>query len=162
MFRNWHNTLFLGPMPGTEAPLKEWLDELDEAGITAIVCLNPEDEISLLSPEYRDWRRAQSTTPAPERPTIELFDLPIDDGSAPSEAVVDRFRATVSDVAERCHAGERTFIHCTAGRGRTGMFGVAVLMNFGYSLVDAATELYEVGSYPETDQQDAFLTNYLT
>jgi hypothetical protein len=31
-FRNWHNTLFLGPMPGTEAPLQEWLDKHDEVG----------------------------------------------------------------------------------------------------------------------------------
>jgi hypothetical protein len=31
MFRSWHNTLFLGPMPGTEDPLQEWFDELDKA-----------------------------------------------------------------------------------------------------------------------------------
>jgi protein tyrosine/serine phosphatase len=53
-------------------------------------------------------------------------------------------------------------MHCTAGRGRTGMFGVAVLMTLGYSLVDATTELYQAGSYPETDQQDAFLANSLS
>lgn len=157
MFRNWHNTLFLGPMPGTEAVLQEWLDELDEARITAIVCLNPEDEIDLLSPEYRDWRRAQSTTPAPEQPALELFDLPIDDGCAPTRGMAERFWTTARNVAERCRAGERTFIQCTAGRGRTGMFGVAVLMNLGYSLVDAATEMYEVGSYPESSIQDEFL-----
>jgi hypothetical protein len=28
----WHNTLFLGPMPGTEVPLQEWLDELYQVG----------------------------------------------------------------------------------------------------------------------------------
>ena len=144
-------------MPGTEAPFQKWLGELDEAGITAIVCLNPEDEINLLSPEYRDWRRAQATTPAPERPALKLFDLPIHDGCAPTAALVEKFWTTAQNVADRCRAGERTLIHCTAGRGRTGMFGVAVLMSLGYSLVDAATEMYEVGSYPETSVQDELL-----
>jgi protein-tyrosine phosphatase len=156
MSRNWHNTLFLGPMPGTEAPLQEWLDELDEAGITAIVCLNPEDEISLLSPEYRDWR--QYRAPHSE---LRRFDVPVDDGYAPTGAVVNQFWNAASEVAERCRRGEHTFIHCTAGRGRTGMFGVAVLVALGYSIVDAATQLYQVGSYPETDQQDALLATSL-
>jgi hypothetical protein len=31
-FRTGQNSLFLGPMPRKEAPLQEWLDELDEAG----------------------------------------------------------------------------------------------------------------------------------
>ena len=49
------------------------------------------------------------------------------------------------------------FIHCTAGRGRTGLFGVVLLMKLGFSLVHAATEMYEVGSYPETAAKEAFL-----
>jgi hypothetical protein len=156
MFRNWHNTLFLGPMPGTEAPLQEWLDELDEAGITAIVCLNPEDEISLVSHEYHDWRLYR-----PLHPELKRFDVPVDDGCAPTGAVEQQFWNVATEIARRCRQGDRTFIHCTAGRGRTGMFGVAVLITLGYSIVDAATQLYEVGSYPETDQQDAFLASSL-
>ncbi|MDA3950325.1 MAG: hypothetical protein PF508_14040 [Spirochaeta sp.] len=83
--------------------MQDWLNELDKAGITAIVCLNPEDEISLLSPEYRDWRRYRVP-----HSKLRHFDVPVDDGCAPTGAVMN-----------------------------------------------------QVGSYPETDQQDAFLANSL-
>lgn len=156
MFRNWHHALFLGPMPGTEYPLQSWLDQVDEAGISVVVCLNPEEEISLLSPEYRDWRRA-----APRHAPVVRFDVPIEDGSAPEGTVVEKFWYTAAEIAEQSRADHRIFIHCTAGRGRTGMFGVAVLMQLGYSLVDAATEMYEVGSHPETSAQESFLEQSL-
>jgi uncharacterized protein (DUF433 family) len=80
---------------------------------------------------FRDWRREQ----APHSP-VSQFDVPIDDGCAPTGAVVKQFYNAASEVAERCHRGERTFIHSTAGHGRTGVFGVAVLMLLGDSLVD--------------------------
>jgi hypothetical protein len=46
-----------------------------------------------------------------------------------------RLSATTIRRSQRSkiNAGERVFIHCGAGIGRTGMFGVAVLMKMGYS-----------------------------
>ena len=37
------------------------------------------------------------------------------------------------------------------------MFGVAVFLKKGYSLIDAGTEMYKAGSYPEADVQEEFL-----
>ena len=67
------------------------------------------------------------------------------------------FWLAVSEASDMITDGGKVFIHCTAGRGQTGMVGVADLLQVGYSLIDAATELYEAGSYPETEVQKEFL-----
>lgn len=182
--RTWHNQLYLGPMPGCE-PLQTFENELRSAEIHAVVCLNPPAEIARLSPEYDRWRHAvrsrggfdipagggarhsrvhdgaaQHNGPPAPADTIyplTLVDIPIEDYGAPTVEVAPLFWREARRVAEMITAGERVFVHCTAGRGRTGTFGVAVLMNLGYEYADAAGELWAVGSYPEAEEQEAFL-----
>ena len=150
--RSWNDKLYLGPMPGTEAPLEGWLSELERNGVSTVVCLNPQEELRLLSPSYCRRRTDQAT-----RKQYRLIDVPIEDGGTPEGPVVDQFWHAVSEVTDMITDGGKVFIHCTAGRGRTGMFGVAVLLKLGYSLIDAGTEMYEAGSYPETEVQEEFL-----
>lgn len=150
--RTWNKQLYLGPMPGTEAPLDDWLADLQTHEIEAVVCLNPEDEVQYLSPEYYRWRQHPSTTQQ-----FQLIDVPIEDGDIPKGIVVQQFWDAVDEVKQLITNGKSAFIHCTAGRGRTGTFGVAVLLKMGYSLIDAGTEMYNAGSYAETTVQEEFL-----
>lgn len=155
--RNWKGKLYLGPMPGLEEPFSRWLEQLETIGIHRVVCLNPSDEIDRLSPEYAAWRKDASAGNPSVGHVPHLIDIPITDGSIPDEAQTDHFWSGAALVASAIDIGERVLIHCTAGRGRTGTFATAVLMTKGYSLVDAATEIYEVGSYAETSEQESFL-----
>jgi hypothetical protein len=54
-------------------------------------------------------------------------------------------------------SGLAVSLPCTAGRGRTGSAGVAVLVKIEYSLIEAATVMHEAGSYPETEVPEEFL-----
>ncbi len=174
--RRWRNQLYLGPLPGLERSIRTFENELRSAEIHTVVCLNPPAEIEHLSPEYARWRervRARGgidttegdgaaralESPAPETAVypLALVDIPLEDYHAPSPEVAPLFWEHARRVGELINAGHRVFVHCTAGRGRTGTFGVAVLMGLGYTYADAAGELWSVGSYPEADEQEAFL-----
>ncbi len=173
--RTWRNQLYLGPMPGYQ-PLQTFENELRSAEIHTVVCLNPPEEVARLAPEYHRWRSrvraaggighsvAQGTdTPVatvPRRYPLTLIDIPIEDYRAPSPEIAPLFWEQARSIGELITAGERVFVHCTAGRGRTGTFGVAVLITIGYRYADAAGELWAVGSYPEAEAQEEFLVRY--
>lgn len=110
--RSWNDKLYLGPMPGTEAPLEEWLSGLDRNGISTVVCLNPEGELEFLSPSYYRRRKDPATLIQ-----YRLIDVPTKDGGTPEVPVVDLFWRAVSEVTEMITDGGKVFIHCTAGRG---------------------------------------------
>lgn len=109
-----------------------------------------------------DGAAQASESPAPETSVypLSLVDIPIVDYRAPSPEVASVFWRQARRVGELITAGKRVFVHCTAGRGRTGTFGVAVLISMGYTYADAAQELWTVGSYPEAAEQEAFLLMY--
>lgn len=88
---------------------------------------------------------------------MEIIRLPIDDFSVPVTFQVPVFWKQAESVASRIRSGERVFVHCGAGFGRTGMFAVAVLMEMGYSYTDSLAEIRAVGSYPETAEQREFV-----
>jgi hypothetical protein len=164
--RTWRRQLYLGPLPGIE-PIRTFANELRSAEIHTVVCLNPTEEIKRLSPEYHRWRREVRETGGMAREAvgpglypITLIDIPIEDYHAPAPEVTPLFWEQARHVGELIAAGERIFVHCTAGRGRTGTFGVAVLMGLGYRYADAAGELWAVGSYPEAVAQEEFLLQY--
>lgn len=167
--RTWRNQLYLGPLPGLEWSIWTFENELRSAEIHTVVCLNPPEEIEYLSPGYGRWRKgvrarggidtAEGDGAAQEVPpyAITLVDIPIEDYRAPSPEVAALFWEHARRIGELITAERRVFVHCTAGRGRTGTFGVAVLMELGYTYPEAAGELWSIGSYPEAAEQEAFL-----
>jgi predicted protein tyrosine phosphatase len=171
--RTWNDGLFLDAMPGRkkkgrpQGDFAEWEREMKEHAIGTIVCLAPDEQIADESPEYMEWlarhERSHSAKTAAAAASSAATDvqriirLPIDDFSVPVTFQVPVFWKRAEEVAASISAGERVFIHCGAGIGRTGMFAVAVLMKLGYSYDEAYAEIRAVGSYPETPAQDAFL-----
>ena len=158
--RTWKNTLFLDAMPGRQkvgrgsGDFDLWQQEMTENGIATVVCLTPEESIQAESPEYAAWRKRQYGFGR-----YELIDLPVDDFRAPEPFVAGRFWRQAKQVARKIEAGEKVFVHCGAGIGRTGMFAVAVLMQIGYTYDEAYREIEAIGSNPETPAQQAFLQN---
>jgi protein-tyrosine phosphatase len=155
--RNWNDKLFMDAMPGRKKPgrpqgdFSQWLREMKEYAIGTVVCLAPDEQIAAESPEYADWLARHGEA------DIEVIHLPIDDFSIPVPFQVPVFWNRTETVAAKIMAGERVFVHCGAGFGRTGMFAVAVLMKMGYSYDEALAEIKAVGSYPETPEQWEFL-----
>jgi protein-tyrosine phosphatase len=160
--RNWNERLYLRAMPGrpeigsTCNTVAEWLAEMDGQGIRTVVCLAPDKQIESVSPEYAEWRQKQKAlSPSP----YELIDLPIEDFGIPEVFQRKRFWEVARDIARRIDKEEKLFVHCSAGRGRTGMFAVAVLCQMGCSLEEAYEEINKIESAPETPQQHRFLSD---
>jgi predicted protein tyrosine phosphatase len=173
--RTWKEKLFLDAMPGRkklgrpQGDFSSWLREMQANRIHTVVCLAPEEQIAGENPEYAQWRCAQLGEPAETASTtagapsaapagqFELIDIPVDDFQAPDPFVAARFWNAARRIADRIDNGERVFIHCGAGIGRTGMFAVAVLVQQGYDYDEAYREINAVGSYPEVPAQREFL-----
>lgn len=109
------------------------------------------------------------TTPADAVPELDAYvaqhagmtmeHYPIRDMSVPSRslmlAILDRISAAVA-------AGQRVFVHCWGGLGRTGTVIACWLVRQGYSPAAALARLAELrqaidGVSPETDAQRAFV-----
>ena len=159
--RTWNEKLYLDAMPGRKRLNRPrgdfglWLQEMAENRIKTVVCLAPEEQIAAESPEYAQWRGHQTGGSGSKQ--FELINIPVDDYHAPEPFAAARFWKAAGEIAERIQAGERVFVHCAAGIGRTGMFAVAVLMQQGSSYEDAYRAINAVGSYPEVPAQKEFL-----
>ena len=160
--RTWNDKLYLDAMPGRtklgrpKGDFDGWLREMRQYHIGTVVCLAPEEQIAAESPEYAEWL-ARHESPESERSAVEVIRLPIDDFSVPVPFQTPTFWKNAETVAAKIQAGNRVFVHCGAGFGRTGMFAVAVLMQMGYVYEDAIAEIESVGSYPETKAQREFV-----
>jgi len=160
--RNWKKTVFVRAMPGRYEfdsscnSVADWQAKIEEIGIKTIICLAPDTQISSVSPEYAQWRQKQK---ASSSSPYELIDIPIEDFGIPVSAQREPFWKVARDIARRIAlADDKIFVHCSAGKERTGMFAIAVLCQMDYSLADAYEEIQKIGSYPDTPEQDTFIT----
>ena len=99
-----------------EATAVVWSALLGELGVTTIVCLNTDDELQHLEDYSARAREAG----------VRVVRLPIRDGGTADD---DELVRLVQLVA-RCLRGEgddAVYVHCLAGRGRTGVVCAVVL-----------------------------------
>ncbi len=141
--------LYLCSMPGRSEPLDEFLREIQEAGISHIVCLVPDDEIEEKSPEYLV---AIEGDHLPAR--LLRFEIP-DYGLPGNPADLDRM---LDFIRERMDAGESVVVHCAYGVGRTGTVSALLLARLGLPLEAAIQTIRRAGSTPDTSNQRAFLS----
>ena len=102
-----------------EADLKRLRNEL---GVDRLVCLLEEDEMSELGISELLRKASQLG--------IRTTHFPVDDHGKPES--IERFKEVVLSTATAIRAGETVLIHCKGGRGRTGMFAAACLVEQGY------------------------------
>jgi hypothetical protein len=131
-----------GAFPATsdDAVTEAILTKLLELGIDTFVCLQA--EFTLTAPES-SWREGRALrpyvkdaqrlmarareAPGPRRifqPRLDLLHLPIMDGSITSDLALSRL---ADDCCQRILDGERLYVHCWGGHGRTGTL-IAVML----------------------------------
>ena len=88
------------------------IEKLRSLGITHILDLRQAREWTI------PWPGAEAIQAITEAAGIERLNLPVEDGSAPALEVLDRAHAFLSDAQQR--PGAQVFVHCRAGRERTG------------------------------------------
>ena len=91
---------------------------LKNAGITRFVCLNAEYGTNLL--EYYEY--ARSLTPE------SFIHIPVNDMNITNDDII---KQNCCEIANMILSGERVYIHCSGGHGRTGTF-VALVLNILY------------------------------
>ena len=145
---NLPGSLYLHPMPGRYEDISTFVFEIEKRDIQTIICLPSSDEIACISPEYINLINDEKRTF-----TIDLF--PISDFGVPDKP--DAFLKLAKKYAEYLKKGESILVHCRMGIGRTGLFGVVLLMAAGIPRIDAENLIRNAGAGPQTRTQKDLL-----
>jgi protein tyrosine phosphatase (PTP) superfamily phosphohydrolase (DUF442 family) len=145
--------LFKMGMPGRFTDLEADLERMRQSGVELIVCLTPQDEMQAKSERYFE-------AVVDQKLGIEHVELPIEDQGVPLD--VREYEAVVSRVHELLVSGSAVLVHCAAGIGRTGVFIISLLQNLGHETETATQIARKAGSWPENNEQRAFLSSRRT
>jgi hypothetical protein len=143
---------------GPETETLRNLDALHRAGIGAIVSLIPLEQLSW-KPEL--WPRIEEEIRF--RFSLQLF--PLRDRTVPRRPMM---RAILDAIDEELTRGRKVFLHCLAGRGRTGIVVGCWLVRHGLAerlgVLDRIAELRAKAGLsspsPETEAQCALVTSW--
>lgn len=168
----WSNWVIKGrllagayPASSDDSETDAILTKLLELGVDTFVCLQA--EFSMATPEAA-WRSGQALRPYVKdaqrllikarnsnsaritQTRLDLLHLPIIDGNVTSDHALSRL---ADDCCQRILNGERLYVHCWGGHGRTGTL-VAVMLARLYGLTTTEALVYtqalhDVRRYPQ-------------
>lgn len=128
--------------PGAFCRVEEDLRLIRERGISILISL------TLSPPGF----------PAGAVGDLELFHIPVEDGSAPT---LDQIRRFIGYVNYGLHHGKKVLAHCDAGYGRTGTMLACYLVSLGSSAREAIdTVRRKQPGAIETSEQEARIFEY--
>ncbi|MEX2236218.1 MAG: protein-tyrosine phosphatase family protein [Dehalococcoidia bacterium] len=146
---NIAGSLYKMGMPGRFTELEDDLGLMRDRNVELIVCLTPQDETQAKSERYFEAMVDQKLG-------IEHVELPIEDQGVPLDR--EAYEREVARVEAMLGEGKAALVHCAAGIGRTGVFIISVLQNLGLPTEEAIQLARKAGSWPENNEQRAFLT----
>ena len=132
--------------------LRPALAGLKGAGIQTLVSLLSEEQIAMLD--------LADEGPQAKRLGMQFLSHPIPDHNLPPDP--QAFRAFVSDLARRLHAGERIGVHCWGSIGRATVTAACALIHLGWepAVALAAVEEARGCPVPDTEEQEHWILNY--
>jgi protein-tyrosine phosphatase len=134
--------LFLSSMPGRDGPMEQAIQDMRDLGIDRIVCLTPDDEIRMKSPDYAAALKRGVLPCSVQRFPIADFGVP-DDRRA--------FLSLVRQLGDSLRRGERLLVHCSAGFGRCGTVATCAIVALGIEPDAAREAVTRGGGRPEHD-----------
>jgi ADP-ribosylglycohydrolase len=147
------NTVLAGPYPGATIDQAEhMLEELLDLGITCFVDLTEEREGPPLVP-YAPVLRALARRRGEH---VTHVRLPIRDIDVPSAW---QMRSILDVVRMARGSGDKVYVHCQGGIGRTGTVIACLLVEEGEDVEVVLDRLSERGS-PETERQKRFVREW--
>lgn len=141
-------SLMLCSMPGRYGLFRDFLHDLELAGIGHILCLVSDEEIAQKSHAYFKALQAESLP-------CEVHHLPIPDFGLPASPTA--FVEALRPLWQRWTQGESVVIHCAAGCGRTSLAAITFLLLAKVPLDEALKQVRSAGSEPDTEKQRQFL-----
>jgi len=148
------------PRPGlavvTRPRPDDWLEEemrrLKFEGIDTLV--------SLLERHEAGWLGLEDEGREAGKAGINFLNFPIPDTTVPLN--VGRFRAFVSDLADRLRRGERIGVHCRGSIGRATVTSACTLIHLGWkpAAALAAVEATRGCPVPDTEEQKRWILAY--
>jgi protein-tyrosine phosphatase len=148
------------PSPGmaivTRPRPDDWLrDEMRMLKLGGIDTL-----VSLLERREAEWLGLEHEGREAERAGIEFLNFPITDTTVPLNLV--RFRAFVTDLAQRLKNGQKIGVHCRGSIGRATVTAACTLIHLGWkpAAALAAIEKTRGCPVPDTEEQRRWILAY--
>ncbi|MBM3583755.1 MAG: hypothetical protein FJX36_04770 [Alphaproteobacteria bacterium] len=127
----------------------------DDAGLVALRAAEFDWIVCLLDAGEQAPRYSLARA---ERLGLAWSEIPIPDRTAPTVEQMKRF---VAIIVDRLREGDRLFVHCAAGLGRTGTMAAVALVAHGMTAADAIARVRAArpGAI-ETPEQEAAVRTY--
>ncbi len=99
--------------------------------------------------------------PAVYQEHFQWFNLPIPDKCAPDDAWLSHWLTLRPELKTLLASSGKILIHCKGGFGRTGTVAALILMDHGYTAVDAIAACRQAREFAvETEVQEKFVMAY--
>jgi len=153
--------LYVGEIPSSteDLILQQKIELLSQLGITKIINLTEEGETNFKGIPLRDYSHALTEKIEMKRMSIKDLDIP----------TKSEMSEILKVVREHLHSGERVYVHCWGGIGRTGTVLGCFLIEQGILEVEHAipfiaflkrnTTIRDIES-PETPEQRKFILSW--
>jgi hypothetical protein len=153
--------LLAGQYPGgqDDATTRRRVQSLIQAGITTII------DLTMPGDAYFTYYKVLPEEAREYETWVERVNFPILDYSVPTP---ERMKDILDLIDEKLAAGERVYVHCIGGRGRTGTVVGCYLVRHGASGEQALAQIEHLRkdtanwwkSSPESDAQVEFVKNW--
>jgi len=128
------------------------IESVKRWGATAVISLLEDFEYDEL---------AVRNLPSVYEDNFRWFNLPIPDKCAPKEAWLADWLDLRNELKNLLANNGKILIHCKGGFGRTGTVAALILMDHGYTAIDAITECRRAREFSvETEVQEQFVMDY--
>src|SRR5262249_6032234 len=127
---------------------REFVAEAQARNLGLVLCLNPLEELSALSPAYY---RAMAQGKLPFR----WLHLPMQNFGLPADG--EGFRNAIEKAGDALKRGDIVLVHCAAGLGRTGTAAACLLKHLGLPTNEALRRVRAAGSNPESAVQSGLV-----
>ena len=116
--------------------------------------------VSLLERREAEWLGLEHEGREAERAGIEFLTFPITDTTVPLN--LGRFRAFVTDLAQRLKNGQKIGVHCRGSIGRATVTAACTLIHLGWkpAAALAAIEKTRGCPVPDTEEQRRWILAY--